>query len=402
MKKTLRKMIMAVLTISFLLLPCAVSASAAGDTAGGVKEINVYNWGEYISIGEDELMDVNKEFEKRTGIKVNYNTFDTNESLYAKLKSSGASYDVIIPSDYMISKMINEDMLSELDFNNIPNYSLIDDRFKTDCEYDPSNKYSVPYTWGRVGIFYNSEVVTETVDSWDILWNEKYKKQILMIDNPRDAFGIAQKKLGYSFNSTNTGEWDKATEELKAQKSILQAYVMDQIFDKLSSGEAAIAPYYSGDALTIYDNNDKIKFAVPKEGTNLFVDAMCIPKNCSNKAGAEAYINFMCETDVASDNISYISYSSPQIEAAEQHKEYLTDKYGQWAVDIVYPVSTEGCETFAALPDNINKLMDESWIQITGSGDSTVAIIAVISVLLALVIIAVLLRVRKNCRERNL
>lgn len=405
MKRIIAALSACILLAGAAILPAAAEEAAAPllDENGKQVEINVYNWGEYISTGDDGSMDVNAEFTKRTGIKVNYTTFETNESLYAKLKSSGESYDVIIPSDYMIARMIKEDMLTPLDFSNIPNYAKIDERFKTDCPYDPENKYTVPYTYGQVGILYNDELVDDPVESWDILWNEKYKKQILMFSNWRDAFGIAQKRLGYSFNSTDEAQWEAAAEQLRQQKPLVQAYVMDQIFDKMASGEAALAPYYAGDALTIHSDNEHIQFAVPKEGTNLFVDAMCIPKNCGNKAAAEAYINFMCETDVAADNIAYISYASPQTEAAVLHAEYLQEEYGDWAVDIIYPeASGENDEIFAILPDDLNKKIENIWISIQGSSGGSLYIIltAVVVVLLAGGI--VFFRVRKHMREKDL
>lgn len=258
--------------------------------------INVYNWGEYISTGADEgTLDVNTEFEKLTGIKVNYTNFATNEELYAKLKGGGASYYIVIPSDYMISKMIKEKLIQKLDFDNIPNFSYIMDNFRN-MEYDPENEYSVPYTWGTVGIIYDETVVDineEDID-WDLLWNEEYADQILMFDNPRDAFAIAEILLGYSLNTENPDELAAAAEKLKKQKKVVQGYVMDEIFDKMGAGDALIAPYYAGDALTIMEENDSLNFVVPKSGTNLFVDAMCIPKSSKQKEAAEMYINFMC------------------------------------------------------------------------------------------------------------
>ncbi len=239
--------------------------------------INVYNWGEYISDGSDESLDVNAAFTELTGIEVNYTNFASNEELYAKLRGGGASYDIIIPSDYMISRMIEEDMLEKLDFDNIPNFQYIDDNYKN-LEYDASNEYSVPYTWGTVGIIYNTEYIDEEIDSWDILWDARFTGEILMFNNPRDAFALAQLRLGYSLNTTDEAEIERATEELIEQKSIVQSYVMDEIFDKMEGGEAALAPYYAGDALVMMDNNPSLEFVVPNEGTNLFVDAMCIPK----------------------------------------------------------------------------------------------------------------------------
>ncbi len=408
MKKSIAALAAATLLTGMLLLPAGASAESEAaepllDENGNQVEINVYNWGEYISTGEDGSLDVNAEFTRRTGIKVNYTTFETNESLYAKLKSSGESYDVIIPSDYMIARMIEEDMLAPLDFSNIPNFDKIADRFKEDCEYDPGNQYSVPYTYGQVGILYNDEMVTETVDSWDILWDEKYEGQILMFSNWRDAFGIAQKRLGYSFNSTNMDEWNAAADSLREQKPLVQAYVMDQIFDKMGGGEAALAPYYAGDALTIHSNNEHIQFAVPKEGTNLFVDAMCIPKNCNNKEAAEAYINFMCETDVATDNIEYISYASPQEEAAAAHAEYLREEYGDWAVDIIYPsTSGENDEVFLNLPEDVNTQVENIWIEIQGSGGGAIYIVLTVVILVVLAGGIVFFRVRKHMREKEL
>jgi spermidine/putrescine transport system substrate-binding protein len=324
--------------------------------------INVYNWGEYISNGEDGSLDVNKEFTRRTGIKVNYTTYPDNESMYAKLTSGSADYDVIIPSDYMIARLIEEDMLEPLNMSNIPNFSLIDDQFKG-LEYDPSNKYSVAYTWGTVGIFYNKTMVDEedVKDmSWDILWNEKYRGQILMFDNPRDAFGIALLKLGYSLNTTDKAQLLEAANLLKEQKPLVQAYVMDQIFDKMAGAEAALAPYYSGDALTMFDDNEDLGFAVPKEGTNRFVDAICIPKGAKNKELAEKYINFLCETDIALANAEYIGYSTPNTGALEQLDEEIKNN------EIFYPGDDILSKTqiFLKLPDDINRYMDTLWIEI--------------------------------------
>ncbi|MBR6791792.1 MAG: ABC transporter substrate-binding protein, partial [Ruminococcus sp.] len=250
--------------------------------------INVYNWGEYISTGADEgTLDVNGEFTKLTGIKVNYTNYATNEELYAKIKSGGASYDIIIPSDYMISKMIKENLVQKLDYSNIPNFSYIMDNFRG-LAYDPQDEYSVPYTWGTVGIIYDQTMIDipeEEID-WDLLWNEDYRDQILMFDNPRDAFAIAEILLGYSINTENPDELAAAANKLTQQKKIVQGYVMDEIFDKMGAGDALIAPYYAGDALTIMEENEDLNFVVPKSGTNLFVDAMCIPTNAKQKEAA--------------------------------------------------------------------------------------------------------------------
>ena len=318
--------------------------------------LNVYNWGLYISDGSDGGLDINKEFEDLTGIKVNYTTYDTNESLYAKLKSGGANYDVIVPSDYMIGKMSKEGLLAKLNFDNIPNISMIGDQYKG-LDYDAKTEYSVPYTWGVVGIVYNKTMVKGTIDSWGALWDQQYKGNVLMFNNSRDAFAIAFKKLGMSLNPSSTEEIQKAAEELKKQKGVVQAYVMDEIFDKMEGGEAALAPYYAGDAITMIKENPDLAFVIPKEGTNYFVDAMCVPATSTQKEAAEMYINFMCETQVALANCEFIGYSTPQVKA----KDLLPDELKN--SPIMYPSKEvlANTETFNVLPDELNQAMDEAW-----------------------------------------
>lgn len=359
----MKKITAILLVLALLLLSgCDGSQSSGGNTPVSNVTINVYNWGEYISKGEEGTLNVNEEFTKKTGIKVNYTTYQTNEELYAKLKSGSADYDIIIPSDYMIGKMIQEDMLEELDFSNIPNYQYIDKQFKG-LEYDPDEKFSVPYTWGTVGVFYNKTMVDEAdvaEQSWNLLWNEKYAGQILMFDNPRDAFAIAQKRLGTSMNSVNPEDWNAAAEELKKQKPLVQAYVMDQIFDKMGGGDAAIAPYYAGDAMILMQENPDIGFYLPKEGTNRFVDAICIPKGAKHKKEAEMYIDFLCETEIAKANAEFIGYSTPQVNAkAELDPEVANNP-------IFYPSDDmlKNTEVFSTLPDDINKLLSDLWIQL--------------------------------------
>ena len=238
--------------------------------------LNVYNWGLYISDGSDDSVNVVSAFEDLTGIKVNYTTFDSNESLYAKMKSGGASYDVIVPSDYMVGKMIAENMLAELDYDNIPNMANIGENY-LGWSYDPDNTYSVPYTWGTTGIIYNTTMVEEPPTSWADLWDVEYAGNVLMFNNSRDAYAIAAKKMGLSLNPSSVEEVDDVMKELQAQKSVVQAYVMDQIFDKLERGEAWAAPYYAGDYLTMVEENPDLAFSFPDEGFNIFIDAMCIP-----------------------------------------------------------------------------------------------------------------------------
>lgn len=306
------KRLVSILCIVILLLSCVpLSAGAAGPT------ITVYNWGQYISDGTDGYLDVNRAFTEATGIQVNYVTFDSNETMYTKLKTGGSSYDVIIPSDYMIGRLIAEDMLEELDFSNIPNYQYIDEAYKN-TSYDPENKYSVPYTWGTVGIIYNTQFVDEAdVGSWDLLWNEKYAGKILTFDNPRDAFAIAELLLGIDINTEDSAALRQAAEKLAAQKPLIQSYVMDQIYDKMQNEEAWIAPYYAGDYLMMVEENENLAFSFPQEGFNLFIDAMCIPKGSENKAEAEAYINFLCSPEICGQNLEYLGYSAPSTAARE-------------------------------------------------------------------------------------
>lgn len=332
--------------------------------------INVYNWGEYISTGADEgTLDVNAEFEKLTGIKVNYTNYATNEELYAKLKGGGTTYDVIIPSDYMISKMIKEKLIQPLDMENIPNFRYIMDNYRN-LAYDPENAYSVPYTWGTVGIIYNAEEIDiprEEID-WDILWNKEYKDQILMFDNPRDAFAIAEIMLGYSLNTEDPAELKVAAEKLREQKDVVQAYVMDEVFDKMAAGEALLAPYYAGDALTILEDNEDLDFAVPKSGTNLFVDAMCIPTSAKQKEAAEMYINFMCEPDIAFANIDYICYSTPHSAAFDMLDEEVQND------PVSYPDSefiANKTTVFVNLSDDANEMMSQLWTEMKSETANT-------------------------------
>ncbi len=357
--------------------------------------INVYNWGEYIANGTDGYLDVNKAFTEATGIGVNYTTFDSNESMYAKLSGGGADYDIIIPSDYMISRLIAEDMLAEINFDNIPNYKYIDDEFRN-LEYDPENKYSVPYTWGVVGLFYNTDYVTETPTSWSILWDEKYSGKILMFDNQRDAFAIAASMLGFSLNSTNEDELMEEASLLKEQKPLVQAYVMDQIFDKMESGEAWLAPYYCGDAAILCDEVDNIAFCFPEEGSNFFVDAMCIPKTSEHKEAAEAYINFICNPEIAGQNMEYVGYGVPETEA----KKYMDEEVVNNPVN--YPSSEviANTEVFINLPDETSSLLDTLWAEVKmGGPGSTLTLIAIIAVFLFTYIGIVVHKRRKRKRE---
>ena len=351
--------------------------------------LNVYNWGEYISDGSDGSIDVIKEFEEISGIKVNYTLFDTNEDMYAKVVHGGSQYDIIIPSDYMIARLIDEDRLEKLDFDKIPNISLIDDKYRF-TDFDPEGAYTVPYTWGMVGLVYNTKYVTaEEASTWDVLWNEKFKGKVLMFGNSRDAFGIALKKLGYSLNTENLEEIDKAADALKAQKSVNQMYAMDQTFDKMANENAYAAPYYAGDCLTMMERNENLAFAYPKEGVNQFIDSVCIPKGTTNKDAAEAFINFLCETDIAVANCEFISYFTPQTEAMEI---VGVDERIMPSDEVL-----ENSETFVMLGDEANSHMEDLWLQIrsTSMFDSPVYLLALI-LLLALIIFIILYVARKK------
>ena len=355
--------------LTYFLVLCLLFALLGGTLSGcGEAEdaivLNVYNWGEYISDGSDDLMDVNAQFEAETGIKVNYKTYESNESMYTLLESGAAEYDVVIPSDYMIGKMIQEDMLAKLNFDNIPNYKYIHEKYKG-LDYDPNNEYSVPYTWGTVGIFYNKKYVDEAdlAQGWDILWNEKYKGKIYMFDNARDSFAIAHLKLGHSLNTTDPAEWQEAYAELEKQKPLVQGYFMDQVFQKMTNEEGWLAPYYSGDGanmITGDDGNENIGYFVPHQGTNRFVDAMCVMKNSKNKEAAEQYINFMCRSDVATANAEYICYSTPHTEALTMLSEEVSGD------PMFYPPEeiVNNTEIFITLPEETIKLQKDLWIKL--------------------------------------
>jgi spermidine/putrescine transport system substrate-binding protein len=303
---------------------------------GGSQEqvtLNVYNWGQYMADGSDDSLDIIAEFESRyPNIKVNYQTYDSNETMYSKLVNGGITVDVIIPSDYMIARMRQEGMLLELNFDNIPNYQYIDDTFRN-TSYDPENKYSVPYTWGTVGIIYNSKYVDEAdVTGWELMWNEKYAGKILMFDNSRDAFGITQYMLGYDVNTTDPMELQACADKLAEQKPVLQQYVMDQIFSTMQNEEAWIAAYYAGDYLVMAEENPDLRFFLPEhQGFNLFIDAMCIPSCAQEKEAAETFINFLCDPEISAANMEWVCYSTPISEA----KQYLDPEVAE--SEVSYP-----------------------------------------------------------------
>ena len=328
--------------------------------------LNVYNWGEYISDGGEGSLDVNRKFEELTGIKVNYTNFDSNEDMYAKLKSGGANYDVVVPSDYMIERLKDEGLLLKLDYSNIPNFKYIDKKYKG-LYYDPKDEYTVAYNVGYVALIYNKKLVKETPDSWSILWDKKYEGQVLMFNNPRDAFAIAQSLLGQDYNDPDPAQWAEAYDKLLEQKPVVRAYVMDEVFNIMEAGAAAMAPYYVGDYFTMAENNDDLAVAFPKEGANIFVDAMCIPSTAQNKGAAELYINFMEEPEVALANAEYIAYATPNTEVLKMDAyEYKGDK-------TLYPDESlfENYQYFHNLPPETQTLMSNYWSDLTVDGSSS-------------------------------
>ena len=320
MKKVFAILMVTILTLS-LFTGCAGEDTQPQQGDQSKVVLNVYNWGLYIADGSDESLDIIAAFEEAyPWIDVNYSTFDSNEIMYSKLSNGGITVDVIFPSDYMVARLIQEDMLLEINYDNIPNYRYIDEEFKNTA-YDPENRYSVPYTWGTVGIIYNTKYVDEAdVTGWELLWNEEYEDKILMFDNSRDAFGIAELMLGYDLNTTDPAELRACAEKLAEQKPLVQQYVMDQIYDLMENEEAWIAPYYAGDYMVMAEENENLAFYLPEhQGFNTYIDAMCIPTCCQEKEAAELFINFLCEPEIAAANMEWVCYGVPLSEA----KQYM-------------------------------------------------------------------------------
>ena len=354
-------LISALFVMLFALTSCSGDDETNNHFTGKTVTLNVYNWGEYISDGFQGALDTNALFEKYFNenlakeygffVEVNYTTYATNEDMYSKLSSGAGNYDVVVPSDYMIQQMIENDMLYPFDANTLSNYDNISDEFKN-MYYDPNNMYSVPYTYGMVGVIYNTALVDEediADESWGLLWNEKYRGKILQFNNPRDAFGSAMYYTGLDINSTDTAVWDAALEKLIEQKSLVQGYVNDEIFNKMTTASAAIAPYFVGDFITMLDQNEDLAFYYPKEGTNYFVDAMCIPKSTKHPEVAKEYINFMLTEQPAVANAIYVGYASPN--TLVQNSTEYHNEMGEDAIAILY----------AASPDEINEKYNEAY-----------------------------------------
>lgn len=320
------------------------------------EQVVVYNWGEYI---DPEVIDM---FEEETGITVVYEEFETNESMYPKVQAGAVAYDLVCPSDYMIQRMIENDLLDEINFDNIPNLVNIGEQYLEQSQsFDPENKYSVPYCWGTVGILYNKTMVDEPIDSWAVLWDEKYTDQILMQNSVRDAFAVALKYSGHSLNSTDLDELQEAKDLLIEQKPLVQAYVVDQVRDKMISNEAAIGVIYSGEAIYTQTENPDLEYVIPKEGSNLWIDSWVIPKNAKNKENAETFINFLCRADIAKMNFDYITYSTPNTAARE-----LIEDDAIRNSQIAFPDASEleRCETFQFLGSKFDEIYNELWREI--------------------------------------
>ena len=408
------KRYLALLFALILLASCCASLSSCASEEEII--LYVYNWGEYISDGSEGTIDTNAEFEKYCretlglNVSVNYSTFSSNESMYAKVSSGSAVYDVVIPSDYMIERMISEDLRAPLDLSKIPNYEYIDEKFKGDNIYYEGNSeelYSVPYFYGMIGIIYNSEIVDEadaSAESWDLMWNEKYSRDILQFNNSRDAFGTALYKLQYDVNHATDEQWYEALELLKSQKEIVQGYVMDEIFNKMSGGSAAIAAYYAGDFLTMYEDNDALSFYYPKEGTNSYIDAMCIPKNSNNYDLAHEYINFMCRREIGIANAEYTYYASPLTSVIndEGYRATMAEVHED-AMEILYGEKSQSVPTQAYLnltPERlsfVNSLWEELKVQ---SGISPAIYIICILILAVIIIFAITQTVKKKIRNK--
>lgn len=323
---------------------------------GGTNQVIVYNWGEYL---DPEVITI---FEEETGINVVYEEFETNEIMYPKVQSGAIAYDVVCPSDYMIQRMIENDLLAELNFDNIPNAKNIGaEYFKQSRQFDAENKYSIPYCWGTVGILYNKTIVDEPIDSWSVLWDKKYKDNILMQDSVRDAFAVALKYKGYSLNSTDLDELEEAKQLLIDQKPLVQAYVIDQVRDKMIGNEAAIGVIYSGEAIYTQLENPDLEYVIPKEGSNVWIDSWVIPKNAKHKENAEAFLNFLCRPDIAKMNFDYITYSTPNTAARE-----LIEDPAVKNSKIAFPAAEEleRCETFQFLGDKNDALYNRLWREI--------------------------------------
>ncbi len=411
----MKRLISVLISLIIALLPVSVVSFAEEDEVFTQEQIdyyaglelqgttvNVYNWGEYISDGSEGSMDVVAEFQRLTGAKVNYTNYESNENMYSKLSGGGVSYDVIVPSDYMISRLIDENMLLEINWNNVPNASLVDE----DCKnlyFDKEQKYSLCYNVGTTVLIYNTKLVEEKPSSWSVLWDSQYKGKVLMFNNSRDAFAIAQAMLGQDFNSVEEADWTECAELLAKQRdAVSPVYVMDEVFNLMESGEYAFATYYAGDYVLMCENNEDLDYCFPEEGVNIFYDAFCIPTCSQNKRGAEAFINFMHEPQVALENSEFIYYASPNITVRDNEESSL---YGNEAV---YPDPLPNGQYFNNLPQNILELQSSLWSRVKGgqlSADSEAQnkkIYTESAVLGGVAVVLIVYKIVSNIRKRKI
>lgn len=342
---------------AFISLVSAAALTGCGSSSAGENgELNVYNWGEYI---DEEVIDM---FEEETGIRVNYKTYDTNEDMYPIIANGAADWDVVCPSEYMIQKMIDNDLLLKIDFDNIPNLSYIDPAYmETVKEFDPGAAHSVPYVWGTVGILYNETMVDEEITSWSALWDEKYADNIVMMNNPRDVFAPALISLGYSLNSSDDRELEEAAALLAKQKPLVLKYTTDEVRDMMIGEKAAIGVIYSGEATICQDENENLRYVVPEEGSNVWLDCWCIPTTCKNKENAEKWIDFLCRPDVALKNFEYIYYSTPNTGAMEliEDEDILNSEALFPGTDVL-----SRCEAFSYLGEDVEEKYNSLWKQV--------------------------------------
>ena len=349
--------------LTAVLIGSAVFCFAGCDSSPGSKgEVKVFIWGDYLALGQDGLKNVIDEFESETGIKVDYTTYDTNEEMYSKLTQSNVSYDVILPSEYMISKLIKENLLQELNYNNIPNYKYISDKFKN-LPCDPDNKYTVCYSWGVTAMIYDKTKIKTEPKDWDALWDKDLKGEILMFDNSRDAMAIAMQQCGIDPSSCTKADVDKAVVKLKEQKPLLKKYAMDQVFDEMIGSQAAIASYYAGDIAVMMEENEDLDYCLPESGSNLFYDAFCVPTCSKNKDNAEAFINFMQEPEIAAENCKYLRYGTPNTEASE----YLDDDIKNSELTFPSEDYLKKCYVFKNVDDEVYAYMQEQFLNVKAS-----------------------------------
>ncbi len=397
MKKIISLVIALLIVLSIFVIPASAETEIfSAETKEYYKNLglqgttlNVYNWGEYI---DDEQVDVITQFERLTGCDVNYTTFESNENMYSKLSGGGVSYDIVIPSDYMVERLLSEEMLLPLDYSNIPNYEKYFDSEKYGYLVENGiSDYAVIYNVGTTILIYNKKMVSEEPTSWKVLWDEQYKGKVLMFNNPRDAFAVAQFALGQSINTTDMADWDAAADYLLEQrKNVKPEYVMDEVFIKMESGEYAFATYYAGDYELMVENNPDLGFVFPEEGVNTFYDAMCIPKGSQNKKGAEAFINFMMEPEIALANAEYIYYATPNKAVIEN------EDYSLSGSEAVYPDNLQNTQEFHNLPTDTLQYMNNLWMKVKGENDAGGLYAGFFSVIAVIVVILIYNVLKKN------